>query len=152
SVTDITVNPGGGTNIIGIKSIASGNPTTINGSTGTSSVILSSTVGLTGNVAGIQSVITVHAGTDTRLYAVDYNGTSRPNTVMIHSNGITGLALNPIMYTGMLSLLRVIGSNSTTLAESYEVNAPPATSLRLDSNSGPDTVTVTGNTTGDIYL
>lgn len=130
----ITINAGGGTNTVNLRSIKSGNCTTVNGDTGTTAVNISSNApSNTGNLNLIAATVTVNAGTATSLWAADVTGTTRPNTVAISSTSITGLAVNPINYTGTFTSIRVSGSTSTALAETYNVATPPATSFRLDT-------------------
>jgi hypothetical protein len=74
---------------------------------------------------------------------------------VIDATGLSGLSAHAINFgTGTFTSLRVGGSNSAMLAETFEVGdlSAIASYFRLDTNGGPDAVTVAGNVTGDVYL
>lgn len=150
ALSSLSISPGGGANAVGIRSTA--DPVTIDGGTGVTAVVLSSTGGLIGNMAGIGEDIAIVAGSDTSVYCADYNVTARAGAVAVGPGGVSGLGAHSVNWSGTLSLLRVVGSNSSSLAESYEIDSPDAISFRLDCGGGDDTVTVSGDAAGDIYL
>ena len=143
SVVDgIEISVGGGTNTVNLRSV--NDPTTINGESGTTTVNMNSAAPTnSGNLAGIQAAVTVNAGADTRLWASDITGVSRPNPVVVGADSITGLASNTIHLSGTFTTLRVSGSNASGLAESYTITSPPCLTFALDTLGGADSVTVT---------
>lgn len=142
AIDGITISLGGGTNVANIRSV--NDPLTINGDSGTSTVNMNSAAPTnSGNLAGIQAEVTINAGSDTRLWASDISGASRPNPVAVTSSAITGLAPNTINLSGTFATLRVSGSNSSVLTESYTIASPPCLTFTLDTLGGADAVTVT---------
>lgn len=153
SVSTIAISVGGGTNTVNIKSILSGDNTTINGDTGTTTVNLNSVAPIMiGNLATIAAPVTVNAGTSTTLNVSDYLGTSRVGPVTITATSITNLAPNTITLSGTFSAMTVQGSNNSGLVESFVIDSPSTTYFRLYANGGNDAVTIAGNVTGDFYL
>lgn len=150
-IDSIAIGAGGGVNVVNLRSIT--DPATVDGGSGTTAVNIGSaapTVG--GTLNGIQASITMNAGADTTLQVSDLTGTSRPNPIVVGATGITGLAPHPITLGGTFTNLRVLGSASSVLTESYVINSPPTTFFRLDTGGGADTVSIEGDVTGDFYL
>src|SRR5262249_47211770 len=122
------------------------NDTTVLGGSGNDVVNVSSNApGNTGTLAGINGALTVtaDAGSD-QLAASNFSRSSGDSNVVVSSNQITGFAPGTITYNssgGSFSLLRLIGSNSPSLPESFTIDNPGAP-LQLDANAGNDTANV----------
>lgn len=151
AVDSIAIDIGGGTNVVNLRQI--NDATTIDGGGGTTTINVNSFAPfMVGNLSGIAADLDVTAGTDTTLNVSDQAGATRASTVEITSSGITGLSPHAIAYSGTFASFVVSGSNVGSLAESFDVNSPPADYFRLNTNGGNDTVTVSGDVTGDFYL
>ncbi len=154
AVDSISITVGGGSNVVNVRQII--DPTTVDGGSGTTTINVGNlTPTLIGNLNGIAADLTINPGSNTTLNVSDYGGTSRPSTVVIDATGISGLSAHVINFgTGVFANLRVGGSNAGALAESFDVGDLTSTAnyFRLDTNGGSDTVTVTGDVTGDVYL
>lgn len=122
------------------------NDTTILGGAGDDLINVSSNApGNTGNLAGINGTLTVTAdsGSD-RMVVSNFSASSGGSNVVIDSNQITGFAPSTVAYNstgGSFSLIRLIGSNSPSLAEVFTIDHPGAP-VQLDANSGPDTANI----------
>ena len=135
-----TVTTGGGMNTVNVSSNAPTN---------------------TGNLAGIAAALTVtstNGGYDS-LVMSNFSAATGDSNVVVGSSTITGFAPNTVTYNtasgGSFSLVRLIGSNSPTLAEKFTVNDPNASTFQLDSNAGPDTAIIEGtnsSTTNNINM
>ena len=135
-----TVTTGGGMNTVNVSSNAPTN---------------------TGNLAGIAAALTVtstNGGYDS-LVMSNFSAATGDSNVVVGSSTITGFAPNTVTYNtasgGSFSLVRLIGSNSPTLAEKFTENDPNASTFQLDSNAGPDTAIIEGtssSTTNNINM
>ena len=128
-----TVTTGGGMNTINVSSNAPTN---------------------TGNLAGIAAALTVtstNGGFDS-LVMSNFSAATGDSNVVVGPSTITGFAPNTITYNtasnGSFSLVRLIGSNSPSLAEKFTVNDPNASTFQLDSNAGGDTAVIEGTNSG----
>jgi len=150
-VDGLTFNLGGGSNTVNLRS--TNDPTTINGQTGASTVyICSNAPSQTGDMSLIQASVTVNAGSATNLWASDYTGQSRPDPVHVTSSGITGLSPYAINLTGTLSNLRISGSNTSSLPETFIIDGAPCKQFALYTYGGVDDVQVNANVKGNIDL
>lgn len=131
-------------------------PVAVDCTGGACAVNLGSTApSLGGNLAALLADVTVTGDGDDSLTVSDQGAASGNAAVSIDPTGIYGFA-GPIdsvaiLTSGSFASLRVVGSSSGTLSEGYTL-AGSAGPLRLDCNAGSDSVTVTADTTGVIYL
>jgi hypothetical protein len=103
----------------------------------------------TGNLAGIASDLTIDAGAGLNTLNVsDFSASSGNSNVSVTGTQILGMAgpgdasaINYAATGGSFGLVRLIGSNSPTLGESFTVDNPTG-AFRLDANAGNDTANV----------
>jgi acrosin len=138
-VVDVTANSNNA--IVNVQSIS--NATTIDGNSGNDTFNVSSNAPAnTGNLSGIKAALTVNAGAGKNALNVsNFSASSGDSNVVVSVSTITGFAPATITYNGTYNLVRIIGSNSPTLAENFTINNPGAP-FQLDANAGPDTANV----------
>jgi uncharacterized repeat protein (TIGR01451 family) len=144
----ITLDMGNMSDVVNIRSI--NNATTVNGGSSPETYNVSSNAATnTGNLAGINASLTFNAGSRAnKLVVSNFLATTGDSNVVVGASTITGFAPSTITYTGTYSLVRLIGSNSPSLAEMFTVNDPSAGTFQLDSNAGGDTAIVEGTNSG----
>ena len=149
SVNSIAVNLGDGNDTFDLRSTR--DAVTVRGDTGDDTIRLSSNgAALTGHLDGINAAVSVvaNAGSDTMILS-DYAAVAGNSNAVVGSSSITGLAgarnNRTVTYTtsggGSFAQVRVIGSNSAALAETFTLNNAGAPVL-LETNGGADDVTV----------
>src|SRR5262245_8613281 len=150
----LSLNLGDGADTANLRSLA--NPTTVLGGDGSNAVNVSSNAGTnTGNLAGIAAAVTVTADQSgsVALTVSDFSASSGNANVVVTASQVQGFA-GPsdnvtISYTtsgsGSFSQLRLIGSNSPSLAEAFTIQSPGAP-FRLDASDGADQINVQGLT------
>jgi hypothetical protein len=148
SVNAITVDLGDQSDTANIRSI--NDPTMILGGLGDDTINVSSNAPAnTGNLAGIAADLTIDAGGGSNTLVVSDFGASTGNgNVQVNAGAILnfagpgdGTAITYAASGGSFGLVRVIGSNSPTLAEQFTVNGPGGP-LTLDANAGNDVINV----------
>ena len=136
------INMGVGTNTVNIQ--------TTNGATAIttpSGGITTTTLGLNGNVDGIDAALTVTgAGSDTLI--VDDSANSNTKDVTMTSTTLVGITPRTITYTGVATLTVNLGTGGNFLVVS---STPANTSTTFNTGSGSDFVTI-GSTTGPLAL
>ena len=103
----------------------------------------------TGNLAGIAAELSIDAGAGVNTLNVsDFSASTGNSAVTVSDTQILGLAgpsdgsaINYAATGGSFGLIRVLGSNSPTLAESFTID-DPAGVFRLDANAGADVANV----------
>jgi len=144
TITNITVNLGGGNNTINIQDVAYGQ--TVNVNDGGRDAI---NIGLNGSVQGIQGTVSMVNVPSYTALTVDDSKDRAGHTVTITSSSITGLATARINFRAYdLSSLLIEGSQA---ASTYNVQGTPhalaLTTLVGNAHSGRDEVFVgNGNT------
>lgn len=122
---------------------------------GTGTVYISSNAPTnTGDLDGILGAVQVDPlpSGGTNLWVSDAGSTSGNAAVVIDTSGIYGLAPADITYgSGAFNLVRVSGSNSAFLSESFTIAGTPGT-LQLYAGAGDDNATVVADTAGFIRM
>jgi len=116
--------------------------TVITGAGDADTVNVCSTPANTGNLNGIQAPVNVVSNGFTRLTISNFTGTAGDADVIVSQYAVTGFGVHaqPIYYSGPLSLLYIIGSNSRTLPESFHIESLPRATFALHTGSGDDSV------------
>src|SRR5262249_42710409 len=143
TVTNINLQLGDMNDIANIQAI--NHATMVQGGDGNDTINVSSASSLVGNLAGINADLGIDAGAGVNTLNVsDFTASSGNSNVNITNSQITGFAgptdgstINYAATGGSFGLIRLLGANSRTLAESFTVNDPSG-ALRLDANAGPD--------------
>jgi hypothetical protein len=126
-----------------IQSISHG--TMVLSGDGNDTINVSSNVSLVGNLAGINADLSIDAGAGVNsLNVSDFTANSGNSAVSITGTQILGMAgpsdgaaISYAATGGSFGSIRVLGSNSPVVAESFTVNNPAGV-FRLDANAGPD--------------
>lgn len=148
AVTSISLDLGDLTDTANIQAI--NHPTSVATGDGNDTINVASNAPLnTGNLAGIASDLTIDAGAGVNTLNVsDFSASTGNSNVSITGTQILGMAgptdgsaINYAATGGSFGMIRLIGSNSPTLAESFTVNNPTG-AFRLDGNAGSDTANV----------
>src|SRR5262245_25126788 len=140
----ISIDLGDQNDIVNILSI--NNDASVLGGAGNDNINVSSNAPLnTGFLSGINGALTITAdsGAD-QLVVSNFGASSGDSNVVLGNTQITGFAPSTITYHsggGSFSLVRLIGSNSPGLAETFTITDPGA-QLQLDVNAGNDTANV----------
>ncbi len=147
SLTSLQITLGNLADTANVRSLSK--PTALTTGAGNDTINVSST-GLTGNLNGIGASLSIDAGGGANTLAVsNYTATSGDANVVIGGGTITGFAGpsggSTIGYKatgGTFSLLRVMGSNTPTLSQTFTVNNPAATTFQLNADNGTNTINV----------
>lgn len=140
-VNGIVVSLGDGSDTLNLRSV--NDPISVLGDDGADAVNISSTApNNTGHLLGILAAVSVDAET---LVVSDQGAGSGNAAVSIDATTISGFA-GPtdnvdIAYSNVSSL-RIIGSSSVYVAESFTISAPSCSTFQLDGNAGDESITV----------
>ena len=147
ALTSLQINLGNSNDTANVRSFSK--PTTLTTGAGNDTINVSST-SLTGNLNGIGANLTIDAGTGANTLNVsDYTAISGNQNVVVGNSSITGFAgptdgatINYAATGGTFSLLRVLGSNTPTLAQTFTVNNPNASLFQLNADNGTNAINV----------
>src|SRR5262249_6605724 len=92
AMESLTVNAGGGADILNVQSTLSTTPVTVNGEAGDDQIVVSSLANATGVLTGLGSALTIDAGPGANTLNVSEFGSSVPDTMTLTTTQVTGTA------------------------------------------------------------